>query len=164
MNRKIHSNYCSITFIEWDSNNVSRYPGRTLACIEKHWCIWSISNFWREKHSNLIYYGLSCFPIKGVLVYLFFWKFRVYRIKVLDMHPSNQVLLSAVNWNLVAMIKHNPVLFIILLWNRSLVSCVCSVIPVHLHILDPILCLLSVVLVWQRWDSNLLPWGLDILH
>ena len=72
---------------------------------------------------------------KGAIFAYFSWKFHVYRIKVLNMHPSNQVLLSAVNWNLVAMIKCNPVLFIIFLWKRTLVSCVCSVIPVHLHIL-----------------------------
>ena len=78
---------------------------------------------------------LGVFQSEGCELAYFSWKFHVYRIKVLNMHPSNQVLLSTVNWNLVAMIKRNPVLFIILFWNRSLVSCVCSVIPVRLHIL-----------------------------
>ena len=62
-------------------------------------------------------------------------KFYVYRIKILNMHLSNQALLRAVNWTLVAMIKRNPALFIIVFWNRSLVSSIRSVIPVHLHIL-----------------------------
>ena len=77
---------------------------------------------------------LVVFLSEGCEFAYFAWKFHVYRIEVLNMHPSNQVLFRAVNWNLVAIIKRNSVLFIILFWNRSLV---CSVISVHLQIFKP---------------------------
>ena len=89
---------------------------------------------------NIITYSimdLVVFLSEGCEFTYFSWWFHVYRIKVLNMHPCNQVSLSAVSWNLVAMIKGNPVKFIVFFWNRLLVSCVCSVIPVHLHILSP---------------------------
>ena len=65
---------------------------------------------------------LVVFLSEGIEFAFFSRKFHVYRIEVLDMRSSNQVLLCVVNWTLVAMTKRNPVLFIILFWNRSLVS------------------------------------------